>query len=363
MSQCKADLRSPYQWFGGKRKIAKEVWTRFGEVRNFVEPFFGSGAVLLARPQPFEGTETINDLNAWVTNFWRSLAADPEAVAFHADWPVSELDTHARGDAIFYGDDWYAARGHVSVDAWIEWLRGDTAHYDAQIAGWWVWGQCCWIGDNWGRGSHSAKRDEGGNPIAVTKALPHLGNAGRGVNRKLPHLGAGRGVNRKLPHLGAGRGGATGTTRGAELLEYMRGLAERMRRVRICCGDWSRVCGPTPTSELGLTAVFLDPPYAVADRDAVYGEHDSRNVANDVREWAIAHGDDPLMRIALCGYEGEHVMPDDWDCFAWKAQGGYGVQAKDGNENCKRERIWFSPQCQRGNTLPLFKDLAQEESR
>ena len=37
----------PFPWFGGKRKVAAEVWSRFGTVANYVEPFFGSGAVLL----------------------------------------------------------------------------------------------------------------------------------------------------------------------------------------------------------------------------------------------------------------------------------------------------------------------------
>jgi|GEM_PF-1579319 hypothetical protein len=36
----------------------------------------------------------------------------------------------------------------------------------------------------------------------------------------------------------------------------------------------------------------------------------------------------------------------------WKARGGYGNQS--GNENCRRERIWFSPHClQPGLFAPL----------
>ena len=48
------------------------------------------------------------------------------------------------------------------------------------------------------------------------------------------------------------------------------------------------------------------------------------SVAHDVRKWAIEHGDDPLLRIALCGYDGEHEMPGEWECLEWKAKGGYG---------------------------------------
>lgn len=91
-------LKAPFPAFGGKSTVASEVWKRFGQVRNYVEPFANSAAVLLCRPIPFEGTETINDINGWICNFWRALQSDPEGVAYFADYPVSELDLHARGD-------------------------------------------------------------------------------------------------------------------------------------------------------------------------------------------------------------------------------------------------------------------------
>ena len=51
-----SDLRAPFPWFGGKRKVADAVWQRLGRVGNYVEPFFGSGAVLLGRPSPKNGS-------------------------------------------------------------------------------------------------------------------------------------------------------------------------------------------------------------------------------------------------------------------------------------------------------------------
>jgi hypothetical protein len=95
--------------------------------------------------------------------------------------------------------------------------------------------------------------------------------------------------------------------------------------------------------------VFLDPPYsAAADRNKTLYRTDCLDVAHDVREWAIEHGNDPRLRIALCGYDGEHKLPDNWSVLEWKARGGYGSQSDDdtqGKLNCKRERIWFSPHC------------------
>ena len=334
-------LKAPFPWFGGKSRVASLVWDRFGDVPNYVEPFFGSGAVLLSRPHE-PNTETINDLDCFVANFWRALQHDPEAVAFHADNPVNEADQHAR-------HLWL-----VNQPEFRETMKTDPEFYDVKIAGWWVWGQCIWIGSGWCTGVSSWSGKPFADGALAHERLPHLGNAGRGVNRQLPHLGdAGRGVHRKRPHLGnAGRGAVCVSDRTLgtreELLTYMRQLAERLRAVRVCCGDWSRICGPSPTIKHGITGVFLDPPYSDdADREGGLYQADSLTVAHEVRKWAIANGDEPLMRIALCGYDGEHEMPDSWECVAWKAAGGYGSQANgSGRENCNRERIWFSPHCQ-----------------
>jgi len=168
------------------------------------------------------------------------------------------------------------------------------------------------------------------------------------------------GVHRQLPHLGdAGKGfdvdeqariasdPTSGTREKKFLLQYLGNLSQRMRRVRVCCGDWSRICGPTPTVKQGVTGVFLDPPYTqAADRQEEIYSADDLDVAHTVREWALEWGEDPRMRIALCGYETEYRMLDSWECIAWKASGGYGSQSDGrGRENAGRERIWFSPYC------------------
>lgn len=90
-----SDLRAPFPWFGGKSRAADLIWSRLGDVTNYVEPFAGSLAVLLARPTP-PGTETVNDLDCYLANFWRALAADPDDVAKWATGPVNEADLHAR---------------------------------------------------------------------------------------------------------------------------------------------------------------------------------------------------------------------------------------------------------------------------
>jgi hypothetical protein len=318
-------VKSPFPWFGGKSRAADLTWSRFGDVKNYVEPFAGSLAVLLARPHwPFESTrvETVNDRDCYVANFWRAIQGDPEAVCDAADNPVNEADLHAR-------HAWL----HRQAER-CEAIKTDPDWFDARVAGYWAWGLSSWIGDNFCRPNKNA-------------SIPNLGDPGMGVNRKLPHLGdPGKGVNRKLPHLGdPGMGGPVPggcADRHARLLAYFLDIADRLRGVRVCCGDWSRVVGPSPTHRLGVTGVLLDPPYDVDGTD--YGES-SAGISTAVREWAREAGKHPDMRIAFCGYADEAHGDDlpGWECVAWKAGGGYNNLGDGANR--KRERIWFSPAC------------------
>ena len=73
-------LQAPFPYFGGKSIVAQLVWERLGDVANYVEPFFGSGAMLLGRPHEAR-IETVNDKDGFVANFWRALQWDPEQVA------------------------------------------------------------------------------------------------------------------------------------------------------------------------------------------------------------------------------------------------------------------------------------------
>lgn len=190
-------LRAPFSYFGGKSKVAGEIWKRLGDVPAYVEPFFGSGACLLGRPAEHAGsTETVNDLDCYVANFWRALQAAPDEVAHYADWPVNEADLHAR-------HLWL-----VQQDEFRERMKTDPEYYDAKCAGWWVWGISCWIGRGW---------------CDVSKV----------PDRRLPNLSA-RGVHRKT----------------AKNVAEFRLLAERLRGVRVCCGDWSRVVTPSASCRI-----------------------------------------------------------------------------------------------------------------
>jgi hypothetical protein len=381
-------LKAPFPYFGGKSKVAQLVWDRLGPVDNYVEPFAGSLAVLLLRPDPPK-IETVNDLDCYVANVWRATQHDPEGVAAHADGPVNEADLHARHRWLVLSDD--AAK-------FRERMRTEPDYFDAKIAGWWCWGLCCWIGSGWCSTPESEAMpylqgglSKGCYGMGVNKVngetktrgqdarKPRIdggeGQYGHGVHAKgqLPAICGGdhhygMGVHAKGPRdsnrpqladaFSRGRGvngndsAGTCEQRRAWLLGWFGRLRDRLRTVRVCCGHWLRVCdSESVTTRLGTTGIFFDPPYGVAaGRDMKLYAQDSGTVAADVRAYCLERGGDPAMRIVLAGYAGEgHEALEDagWEVVAWKAAGGYGNRSAKGKANAAKERLWFSPHCLR----------------
>lgn len=390
-----SELKTPWPWFGGKRRAASIIWERLGDVTNFIEPFAGSAAALLLRPHPGR-IETVNDLDCYVANFWRGTQHDPEAVAAHADWPVNEADLHARHRWLVLSEPAKKFRQR---------MRTDPDYYDPKIAGWWCWGLCCWIGAGWciggasevagrphlaggdggaaGRGVHASA---GPDKLDLAQKVPGMigGCDARGVNsqpdvkmeQKRPRAHRENGNNsggelpgvlkHVLPQLAdayaRGRGvhgndaAEACAARRAWLIRWFSELRDRLRTVRVCCGDWKRVCDShSVTTRLGVTGIFFDPPYSTeAGRDMdIYGV-DSGTVAHDVRAYCLERGNDPLMRVCLAGYEGEgheELEAHGWDVVRWKAAGGYGNRSERGKANSAKERLWFSPHCVQAERL------------
>lgn len=318
-----ADLKSPYPWFGGKSSAAELIWSYIGDVKNYVDACAGSLAVPLFRPS--EPTiETINDLDGFITNLWRAIQAAPEQAAEACDWPVNEADLHSRHKYMI------GIRGKLTAR-----LMADPFFCNARIAGWWIWGLSQWIGGSWCRkpsaqlpsiGSMGQGRKSGGarGVQAMSRQLPAIGGSSRNGNVLQNH---GKGVHSK-------------ERRGA-LREVFSALSDRFRFARVTCGDFRRVLTPSVTWKHGLTGVLLDPPYAGFDH-----LYRSDPIASAARDWCIANGARDDLRIALCGYAGEHTALEakGWTVESWKARGGYGNQAES-NENASKERIWFSPAC------------------
>ena len=335
-------LKAPFPYFGGKSQIAARVWELFGSgVRNYVEPFAGSLAVLLGRPTPYVGPETVNDWSCHLVNAWRAIRADPAALAELLIAPVGEVNTEAQ-------HGWIMREADELRNA-----LGDPGYSDTTLAAYWIKGANEWIGSGWAGGGgpwswtkvdgwrkHSS--DNGGSAgTGVNRKLPHLGDAGTGVNRKLPHLGdAGKGVNRQLPHLGdAGKGEYA--QRVAWLTGWLMALQDRLCWLRIACGDFERVLGDSSTIKHGTTAVFLDPPYS--DTEYVYGT--KVPVAQRVNAWCQANEGNPKLRIILAGRGTEHDSLG-WAKENWSARRGYADHDKRATE-C----LWLSPSIARRTCL------------
>src|SRR5205807_889847 len=132
----------------------------------------------------------------------------------HQDYPVSHKDLDARHRWLTDPARTAALAAALSDPEWPG---------DPQIAGWWVWGQCCWIGSGWCEKEIST--DAGNAGRGVQSQIPHAGNAGRGVQSKIPHASdAGRGVQSQIPHASdAGRG----------VHDWFLTLSRRLERCRV----------------------------------------------------------------------------------------------------------------------------------
>lgn len=159
----------------------------------------------------------------------------------------------------------------------------------------------------------------------------------------------------------------TCAARRAWLLDWFGRLRDRLRNVRVCCGDWLRVCdSESVTTRLGVTGIFFDPPYprhqkgGKASRSAKLYASDSATktpemLRDDLLAYCRERGSNRQMRIVVAGYEGDGyealVADHGWTEQAWAADGGYGNRSAVGKANAKRERLWISPHCAKERSL------------
>lgn len=291
-----SELRAPFPYFGGKRSVTDLVWARLGEPKQYIEPFCGSAVMLLNATRPAE-LEVVNDLNGFIANFWRSVKHDAAAVARAADYPVSHIDLGARHAWLM------EQRDRIGTD-----LQDAEHPGDPKVAGWWLWGQCSWIGSGWCEWSRGK--------------IPHTSDAGMGVQAR-----------GQIPHTGNAGMGDLLTSGGVTAWEWLHKLAARLERVRLTHGAWDRCLnhhyGATDT------AVFLDPPYR-----AYESLYNCDGVADAVETWARENAE---LRVAICGHIGDYPTLDGWEIVKWDR----GRLTYGGSSTTDLEAIWFSPACLR----------------
>ena len=315
MSEANVPLIAPFPYFGGKRSVTSEVWARLGEPKQYIEPFCGSAAMLLAAPRT-ASLEVVCDANGFIANFWRAIKHQPDKVAEWADYPVSHIDLGARHGWLM-----------ESRAALAEELHDPEWPGDAKVAGWWLWGQCCWIGSGWCDWSGSA-RGQRRQGRAGDWECDDATSAGMGVQAigQIPHASdAGRGFESLL------------TSSGRAAWGWMHKLANRLERVRVVHGEWSRCLN----NHFGgkETAVFLDPPYRAYEK--LYGVN--APVADAVEQWARENAN---LRVAICGHVGDYDLIG-WEEMPWSR----GSPTYGGAKTTESECIWFSPPCMRPNAV------------
>lgn len=74
-------MKPPFPYFGGKQINAARISALPPEHGHYVEPYCGSLAVLLAKPE--SAMETVNDLDQALRTFWRVLRERPDDLARH----------------------------------------------------------------------------------------------------------------------------------------------------------------------------------------------------------------------------------------------------------------------------------------
>lgn len=320
---------APFPYFGGKSSLAAEVWKRLGTPKQYIEPFCGSAAVLLTAPKP-ASLEVVCDASGFIANFWRAVKHQSQEVAHWADYPVSHIDLGARHKWLLEQRERLA--GELQDPDWTG---------DPKVAGWWLWGQCCWIGSGWcewdsghGESSQIPHVSDAGQGIQAIGQVAHTGNAGMGVQAigQIPHLTSPD--HGMLSAESAPENPEEGflTSSGQVASVWLRKMAQRLERVRVGHGDWSRFLNHHYGGD--DTAVFLDPPYRAYEK--LYGGSVTP-VADEVVTWARENAH---LKIALCGHVGDYDLPG-WDAVPWSR----GRLTYSGKQTTNKECVWYSPAC------------------
>ena len=116
---------------GAKWSIAHWIISKFPEHHSYLEPFFGSGAVLFSKPR--SAIETVNDLDGEVTNLFQWIRRDPERLANEIYWTPYSRDVY---DAAFAGMKTEQASFQRAVNYYTYMMMGYGFRTNGNKTGW-----------------------------------------------------------------------------------------------------------------------------------------------------------------------------------------------------------------------------------
>lgn len=85
-------MKAVMKYPGAKWSMAYWIISKFPAHRSYLEPFFGSGAVLFSKPR--SDIETVNDLDGEVVNLFQWIRRDPERLANEIRWTPYARDVY-----------------------------------------------------------------------------------------------------------------------------------------------------------------------------------------------------------------------------------------------------------------------------
>ena len=297
-------ITPPFPYFGGKRKAAPAVWERLGDPYVFIEPFAGSLAVLLARPNTNPRWEIAVDLDGLIVNVWRAIQSAPDELLALDRGPVSEVQL----------DAWHK-RLNLMAPTLTELLRTDPTYFDIELAHMWWAGASSWLGSGWATGKAKTPRQR-----------PHIDRTLKGLM-------------------------AEGMTD-----DKLLAISARLANVILLAGDWKDAWRRSVTDSVinryvkkaasgtePAVGVFLDPPYThETGRTILYSEDAS--LSKDVEGWALHHAG-PNVRVVVAGYRSEYpgLVAAGWDVVEWTRPSGYVYDAD--NDRAADDVLICSPSC------------------
>ena len=146
---------------GSKWSLADWIISRFPEHHSYLEPFFGSGAVLFNKPRSH--IETVNDLDGEVVNFFQWVQRDPARLAEAVCWIPYAREAYDRACA---GRETETDSFRRAVNFYICQMMGHGFRPAGGIVG--------WKNDVQGRGAAYAASSWCEGPETVLRAAERL---------------------------------------------------------------------------------------------------------------------------------------------------------------------------------------------
>ena len=124
-------MTSVFKYPGAKWGLADWIISHFPEHHSYLEPFFGSGAVLFTKER--SRIETVNDLDGDVVNLFSWIRSDPERLARAIYWTPYARDVYDRAWAAQYTETDPFQR---AVDFYVRMMMGHGFRTTGEKVGW-----------------------------------------------------------------------------------------------------------------------------------------------------------------------------------------------------------------------------------